>query len=266
MQGGMAVNGGWQAFHADRTERLNSTTDEALRTHFEQELEVARTTLQAMGIDVPSSGTPSASASGETPAQGAADAAPVNDTSAPPAPAPDIPRADGQDAGHSQSLAANLNPQLEPFREDILAAAEATGIAPNLLAAVIWDESKGIVSASSVNGENGLTDAGLMQLNPNTFADVKAKHPDLVTGDSSDARSNIMAGALYLKDMHGQFGDWDFALRAYNSGPLSVDLSDASISTTGLGTDNYVEKVNFYRDTLEQGKVMPDGFPGGVAT
>ena len=128
---------------------------------------------------------------------------------------------------------------------------------------MIWDESKGVASAGTINGENGQTDTGLMQINPETFATLKAQHPDLITGDAFDPKNNIMAGALYLKEQYDQFGDWDLALRAYNSGPLSVDPSDHTISTTGFGTKNYVEKVNFYEDLLNQGSSMPDGYPGG---
>ncbi|MFA1602628.1 transglycosylase SLT domain-containing protein [Alcaligenes faecalis] len=263
MQTGMDGAGGWQAFHADRTERLQGTTDEALRKHFESELEVARVTMQAMGIDVPQAGAAGQTAAPQPDAQAVPGDAVPGSAQAPAEPAAADKPAAGKGAGGSQGLAENLNPQLEPYRQDIMAAAEATGIPANLLAAVIWDESKGIATAGSTNGENGMTDSGLMQLNPQTFADIKARNASLVTGDSSDPGSNIMAGALYLKDMHDQFGDWDFALRAYNSGPLSVDLADASISTTGFGTKNYVEKVNFYRETLDQGNVMPDGFPGG---
>ena len=259
MQAGTDSIGGWQAFHADRTERLNAATDDALRKHFEAELDVARTTLQAMGIEVPDAGvSPSDIPQENNAVEQPGVTAPRGDDPADQAQSPAT-----ENSGDSKALRPNLNPQLDPFRDEILAASEATGIAPNLLAAVIWDESKGVVSAGSINGENGMTDCGLMQLNPETFADMKAKNPDLITGDSSDARSNIMAGAMYLKEMHDQFGDWDFALRAYNSGPLSVDMADASISTTGFGTKNYVEKVNFYRETLDQGNVMPDGFPGG---
>ncbi|AHG62189.1 transglycosylase SLT domain-containing protein [Advenella mimigardefordensis] len=257
--------GSWEGFYADRTERLNAATDPATRAHFEAELNLARITMDAMGLQVPDAGNGAASQDGQPlpvdqeagdwekfPAdksQATQSRAEIHDT-------PDTPSG-------SDQLSQSLNDALLPYRDDILAASEATGVPPNLLAAVIWDESKGIAGAGSTNGENGLTDTGLMQLNPDTFAALKEQHPQLLTGDASDPRNNIMAGALYLKQNHDQFGSWDLALRAYNSGPLSVDPADPGISTSGFGTRNYVEKVNFYMNQLDNGTAMSDGYPGG---
>ena len=246
---------GWQAFYADRAERRDAAVDDATRQHFEAELEQARLTMQAMGLEVPQAGAqaevpnPPAEQSHEEPA-GESDFADYGVRTPSPTSA-------------SGSLSENLGQNLEPYRDDILAASQATGVPANLLTAVIWDESKGVASAGTVNGENGLTDSGLMQLNPQTYADLQSRYPDLLSGDASDPKNNIMAGALYLKEQHNQFGDWDLALRAYNSGPLSVDPSDHTVSTTGFGTKNYVEKVNFYQELLDQGQVLPDGYPGG---
>lgn len=259
---------GWEGFYADRAERRDAATDPALREHFENELQQARITMQAMGIEVPQDsaagkpGTPGdtkAHAETEPGLEPSNDVKFVDKDGAPISRAPDKTTQSGQ----SGSLSAGLNESLQPYRQDILDASQATGVPANLLAAVIWDESKGVASAGTVNGENGQTDTGLMQINPETFAALKAQHPDLVTGDASDPKNNIMAGALYLKEQYDQFGDWDLALRAYNSGPLSVDPSDHTISTIGFGTKNYVEKVNFYEDLLNQGSSMPDGYPGG---
>ncbi|GEM_PF-1855789 len=262
---------GWEGFYADRAERRDAATDPALREHFENELQQARITMQAMGLEVPQDGAAGKTATrGDTKADGETEPGlePGNDVKfvdkdgVPVSHAPDKTTQAGQ-SGQSGSLSARLNESLQPYRQDILDASQATGVPANLLAAVIWDESKGVASAGTINGENGQTDTGLMQINPETFAALKAQHPDLITGDASDPKNNIMAGALYLKEQYDQFGDWDLALRAYNSGPLSVDPSDHTISTTGFGTKNYVEKVNFYEDLLNQGSSMPDGYPGG---
>lgn len=248
---------GWESFVADRTERRDAAVDDATRQHFEAELEQARVTMQAMGIDAPqTSNIPSpapASATGEArnPVPETIENAYLDhDVNSP------------QPTNLSGPLSDNLG-ALEPYRADILAASDATGVPANLLAAVIWDESKGIASAGTVNGENGLTDTGLMQVNPDTYADLQSRNPELLGGDASEPRNNIMAGALYLQEQFEQFGNWDLALRAYNSGPLSVDPTDHTRSTTGFGTLNYVEKVNFYADRLDQGQALPDGYPGG---
>lgn len=239
MNVGSALSG-WQSFVTDRQSRMDATNDEALKNHFAAELEVAQQTIKAMG------GDPVAVPETEKPPVVAEKARPETDT----------PQGDG--TGMPQ-----LTGNLAQYEDEIRVASEATGVPPELLAAVIWDESKGVASAATTNGENGLTDTGLMQVNPETFAALKAKHPDLLTGDASDVQSNIMAGALYLAEQKAAFGDWDLALRAYNSGPGSVDMSDPTISTTGLGTKNYVEKVNYFEDLISRGQVLPDGFPGG---
>lgn len=248
---------GWESFVADRTERRDAAVDDATRQHFEAELEQARITMQAMGMDA---------------SQGASssEAAPPSGTGEARNPVPkaneisyiDYDVSSPQPTHASGPLSDNLG-ALEPYREDILAASDATGVPANLLAAVIWDESKGIASAGTVNGENGLTDTGLMQINPQTYADLQNRHPERLSGNASEPRNNIMGGALYLQEQFEQFGNWDLALRAYNSGPLSVDPTDHTRSTTGFGTMNYVEKVNFYVDRLDQGQALPDGYPGG---
>lgn len=256
---------GWEAFSADRIERRDAAVDDATRQHFEKELELAQITMRAMGGDAPN--PPHAEKRESVDSGPAAEAAPTEfyaDTSSEVITEPDFSDYGAYpETSPSDTLSANLGGALEPYRADILAASEATGVPANLLTAVIWDESKGVASVGTINGENGLIDTGLMQLNPRTFEALKDKYPDLFTGHASDPQTNIMAGALYLKEQHNEFGDWDLALRAYNSGPLSVDPSDHTISSTGFGTMNYVEKVTFYQELLDQGQPLPDGYPGG---
>lgn len=255
----------WEGFYADRTERRDTAIDPATRAHFEAELEHARNTMDALGLQVPEdppieSGDDTNALTNNNEEQLPIDKGPATEDTSTPPDTGDEPINHTSDVGE---LSQGLNEALVPYSEEILAAAEATGVPANLLAAVIWDESKGITSAGTTNGENGLSDSGLMQVNPETFAALQNSYPDLLNSDISDPQSNIMAGALYLKENYDQFGSWDLALRAYNSGPLSVDPSDHTISTSGFGTQNYVEKVNFYWDQLNQGSAMPDGYPGG---
>ncbi|MGO3124125.1 MAG: lytic transglycosylase domain-containing protein [Advenella sp.] len=257
----------WEGFYADRTERLEASTDPATRAHFEAELELARITMNALGIQPPADNHASHNSTADSQANDDDDwekfpvnKSPVSESSGAPGSDQDLPV---NTTPGATELSLGLNDALLPYHDDILAASKATGVPANLLAAVIWDESKGIASAGTVNGENGLSDSGLMQVNPATYAALKEQYPELLGADVSDAKNNIMAGALYLKDNYDQFGSWNLALRAYNSGPLSVDPSDHMISTTGFGTQNYVEKVNFYWDSLNQDVPMPDGYPDG---
>src|SRR5471030_2501310 len=76
-------------------------------------------------------------------------------------------------SGLSGSGDLHLPSQLEPFRQDINNAAQATGMPASVIAGQIWAESRGNLSAASTNGGNGKTDAGLMQVNPDTYNEMK---------------------------------------------------------------------------------------------
>ena len=276
------INTGWQDFYNDRVQRRDLAQDEALRAHFQAELDLAKITMDAMGIKYASGGTEDPGGKteypgGKTEYPGSETEYPGSETEYPgseteyPGSETEDPGSETEDPGGkpgATTLGPGLHDNLKPYSQAILNAAEATGVPANLIAAVIWDESKGQVSAGSVNGGNGQTDSGLMQINPDTFASLKAKYPNLLpNGNVNDPQTNIMAGALYLKEQYKTFGSWDLALRAYNSGPGSVDRSDPSASTTGLGTKNYVEKINYFMDIIEKGGELPlSGYPGGNGT
>lgn len=128
---------------------------------------------------------------------------------------------------------------------------------PEVLAGQIWQESRGKADAVTVNGGNGLSDSGVMQVNSNTFADLQSKNPQLPGpgASPSNASDSIMAGALYMKEQLGAFGgNMGAALRAYNSGPGNVNVNDLKdISKTGTGDATYVEKVMKFADTIASG-------------
>jgi len=90
-------------------------------------------------------------------------------------------------------------------------AAEARhhGLAPGLLEAVAWQESRGRMSAVSVKGA-----LGVMQLMPSTAAELGVNPGDLA--------DNIRGGALYLRRQLDRFGSVPLALAAYNAGPGAV--------------------------------------------
>lgn len=163
--------------------------------------------------------------------------------------------AEGEPATGGSGL--HLPTALEPYRGAIVEAASESGMPADIIAGMIWAESRGDLAAQTTNGGNGLSDAGLMQINSNTFADLKARHPDLL-GDArvNDASDNILAGALYLREQYDAFGgNMGAALRAYNSGPGNVNVSDLSdISKTGTGDPNYVGYVTAYAHTIATGE------------
>ncbi|MHA7628885.1 lytic transglycosylase domain-containing protein [Corallococcus sp. M7] len=162
--------------------------------------------------------------------------------------------ASSQSPGGGTKLGSNLPPALEKFRGAIESASAKTGMPAEMLAAQIWQESRGNLEAVSTNGGNGLTDTGLMQVNPNTYGELQAKHPELQGKNLSDPETNILAGAFYMKDMKAQFGSDELALRAYNSGPNGVDKSNPDAIPAGTGDATYVQKVKSFMNTLATGQ------------
>jgi hypothetical protein len=156
------------------------------------------------------------------------------------------------DTSLSGSGDLHLPKQLEPYRADIMDASKATGVPPSILAGQIWAESRGQLGQDTTN-VNGKTDAGLMQVNADTFAGLKKDNPELLgNADVNNAHDNIMAGALYMRDQQKAFGDWGSALRAYNSGPdkVSSNLSNAG----GVGDPQYVDNVMNFAKIIESGQ------------
>ncbi|MGE1157767.1 transglycosylase SLT domain-containing protein [Pantoea agglomerans] len=152
----------------------------------------------------------------------------------------------------------HLPAPLLDHEQAIMRAAKETSQAPEVLAAQIWQESRGKTEATTVNGGNGLSDSGLMQVNSNTFADLQSRYPHLLGPDASASspEDSIMAGALYLKEQREAFGgDSGAGLRAYNSGPGNVNVNDLTdISKTGTGDPTYVGKVLNFADIISSGK------------
>jgi soluble lytic murein transglycosylase-like protein len=174
-----------------------------------------------------------------------------------PAPAPGASGASASSgiSGSGSTLGPGFPKQLEPFRQDIENASKQTGVPANILAAQIWQESRGDVGAGSTN-VNGMTDQGLMQVDPATFASLQKEHPELQGKSLSDPATNIMAGAYYMADMGKQFGgDWNKALRAYNSGPDQVNPSN--LSSVTVGDPNYVSTVTNFASIIEKGGQLP---------
>jgi soluble lytic murein transglycosylase-like protein len=91
-------------------------------------------------------------------------------------------------------------------------AAKAHELRPELLRAVIQQESAFRPCAVSSQGAQGL-----MQLMPDTVGRFGVK-------DAFDPQQNIEAGAKFLKQLIDKYkGDLAQALGAYNAGPETVD-------------------------------------------
>jgi soluble lytic murein transglycosylase-like protein len=105
---------------------------------------------------------------------------------------------------------SRLPPLGQPLSREIEAAAQAHGLDPKLLHALVIQESGYRVSALSSAGAAGLT-----QLMPATAS-------DLGVVDRFDPVENLRGGAEYLARQINRFRRLDLALAAYNAGPNRV--------------------------------------------
>jgi hypothetical protein len=113
------------------------------------------------------------------------------------------------------------------FRDDFAAAAGATGLPLALLVAVAEQESRFAPGARSGAGAQGL-----LQVMPATAHELRL--------DPSVPRSNVLAGARYLRAMLDRFGETDLALAAYNAGPSAVEEAGGAPTLTTL---TYLQNV-----------------------
>jgi soluble lytic murein transglycosylase-like protein len=107
-------------------------------------------------------------------------------------------------------------------------AARETGLPLSLLAALAWEESRMNPQALSGAGARGL-----LQVMPRTAKALAAA--------GNDPRTNIRAGARYLRQLIERFGgDLELALAAYNAGPSAVEKAGAAPS---LQTLRYAKNI-----------------------
>ena len=122
----------------------------------------------------------------------------------------------------------------ERYRDVIDRAASRYGVDPYLVAAVIYNESRGNPKAVSRAGARGL-----MQLMPDTARGLGVADPNRLY----EPETNIMLGARYLSMMLRAFGgDLERALAAYNAGPNAVKRH--------RGVPPYRETKNYVRAVL----------------
>ncbi len=106
-------------------------------------------------------------------------------------------------SGYAPIAPANLEPLINQN-------ANAYGVDPSLIKAVIANESGFNAAATSPVGAQGL-----MQLMPSTAAGLGVQN-------SYDPAQNVAAGTRYLRGLFDRFGDWKLAVAAYNAGPEAV--------------------------------------------
>lgn len=139
------------------------------------------------------------------------------------------------------------------YSELVNKEAEQAGVDPNLVYAVIRQESGFDANAVSHAGA-----IGLMQIMPDTFSWLQTKmdaqdHREYTEQDLYDPETNIRFGCKLLSILTGRYENLKTALAAYNAGMGNVDqwLKNSAYSKDGKAlseipigeTRTYAEKV-----------------------
>ncbi|MCP5468650.1 MAG: lytic transglycosylase domain-containing protein [Deltaproteobacteria bacterium] len=133
--------------------------------------------------------------------------------------------------------------KLSQYEGHIKAAAARYNLPEELIAGIIWQESRGNMRARSHCGA-----MGLMQLMPGTAQQLGVASP-------YDPAQNIDGGAKYIRQMINKFGRVDHAVAAYNAGPGNVQKHGGV--PPFKETQNYVPKVLGYAQSFR----VAGGFP-----
>lgn len=147
-------------------------------------------------------------------------------------------------------LKVDTRREAEALRLAIYKEAARYNIDPNLVVAIVWQESR--FRSDAVSEKNA---RGLMQLMPETAARFNVRDPH-------DPQESIRGGVAYLVWLLDRFnGNVALALAAYNAGPGSVEaylygrriiLSNGKvINRRGIrnnGIPPYAETVNYVRN------------------
>ena len=127
------------------------------------------------------------------------------------------------------------------YEQIVVGHAENYELEPQLVAAVIYQESKFDADARSDSGA-----VGLMQLLPETGQGIADRtggntwEPE----DLLDPELNIRYGSWYLRHLLDKYGDERLALAAYNAGQTNVDRwREEGGGIQFAETRHYVERV-----------------------
>lgn len=124
----------------------------------------------------------------------------------------------------------------DPYAAHIAEASKRFGIPERWIRAVLRAESAGDVRAISSAGA-----MGLMQVMPDTWAELRVRHR--LGRNPYDPHDNILAGTAYLREMWDRYGDVAAMLAAYNAGPARYDEHRAKGRPLPAETRAYVASL-----------------------
>jgi len=127
------------------------------------------------------------------------------------------------------------------YEHIVVGHAENYELEPQLVAAVIYQESKFDADAVSESGA-----VGLMQLLPETGQGIadRTGGNNWKPEDLHNPELNIRYGSWYLRHLLDKYGDEELALAAYNAGQANVDRwRDEGRGIQFAETRHYVERV-----------------------
>lgn len=127
------------------------------------------------------------------------------------------------------NLSSAFPPSIQAWKDLIESVALQNGLDPNLIAAVMLQESGGNANAYSACGA-----VGLLQVMPRDglaaefmCGDTPCFHSRPSMHELADPLFNLDYGTRILSGLFGKYGDWREALRAY--GPMDVGYGYADI-------------------------------------
>ncbi|MGX5733847.1 lytic transglycosylase domain-containing protein [Bosea thiooxidans] len=139
----------------------------------------------------------------------------------------------GSDIANAQSAPIGRATAADAHAAHISEASRRFGIPERWIRAVLRKESAGDVRAISSAGA-----MGLMQVMPETWAELRVRHR--LGRNPYDPHDNILAGTAYLREMWDRYGDVTAMLSAYNAGPARYDEHRAKGRPLPAETRTYI--------------------------
>lgn len=121
----------------------------------------------------------------------------------------------------------------------ILAAEKQYGIPVGLLARQAYEESGYRTSVINGTQPSSAGALGILQLMPQYFTSVQVPIPF----SDGAVEGQIAQAAGYMRQLYNQFGNWGYALAAYNAGPGTVNNVLNGTQPLPLQTKNYVSQI-----------------------